>query len=61
VADIVQFIPKAKLDRDALIQAARFNYESIFPSAPVADLVMDHADNGMPSDSPYCAPDIDPA
>ena len=27
----------------------------------VHDLVMDHADNGMPSDSPYHAPDSDPA
>lgn len=67
MADIVQFTPRAQLDRDALIQQARANYESVFPtsrSISAHELLMDHADTGdlgMPSDSAYCAPDSDPA
>jgi hypothetical protein len=66
-ADVIMFIPKANLERDALIQTARANDESVFPtsrSISADELLMDHADTGdlgMPSDSAYCAPDSDPA
>lgn len=41
----------------------RDNFKFRIPSEPIVDcaddLVMDHADNGMPSDVAYCAPDND--
>jgi hypothetical protein len=47
------------------IHRKRDNFKFRIPEEPIVDcaddLVMDHADNGMPSDSPYHAPDADPA
>jgi hypothetical protein len=66
-ADVLQFTatPKQTDGGKARVLRKRDNYRFRIPSEPIVDcaddLVMDHADNGMPSDSPYCAPDSDPA
>lgn len=43
----------------------RDNFKFRVPEEPIVDcaddLIMDHADPEMPSDSPFCAPDTDPA
>lgn len=43
----------------------RGNFKFRIPSEPIVDcagdLLMDHADNGIPSDSPYHAPETDTA
>lgn len=43
----------------------RDNFKFRIPSEPIVDcaddLIMDHADSGIPSDSPYRAADSDPA
>jgi hypothetical protein len=67
-ADVLQFTPTPKQTDGgkARILRRRDNFkfrlglsESI--TRNVDDLMMDHADPGYPSDSPYRAPDSDPA
>jgi hypothetical protein len=59
------FTPKQTDGGKARILRRRDNFKFRIPSEPIVDcaddLVMDHTDNGMPSDSPYCAPEWDPA
>lgn len=52
----------SKLSADRLRPGARErNRQRIRAINRRDDLAMDHTDNGVPSDSPYCAPDSDPA
>jgi hypothetical protein len=59
------FTPKQTDGGKARILRKRDNFKFCIPEEPIVDcaddLVMDHADLGMPSDSPYYAPDSDPA
>jgi len=61
----VAFTPKQTDGGKARILRKRDNFRFRIPSEPTVnrcdDLTMDHADNGMPSDSAYCAPEWDPA
>lgn len=66
-ADILQFTPR-QLPTDggkARILRRRDNFRFRHPGFPMIDpaddLIMDHVDNGTPSDSPYHAPECDPA
>lgn len=66
-ADIVQFIPRG-LPTDggkSRILRKRGDFHFRIPAEPIVDcrddLIMGHSDPGMPSDSPYFAPDSDPA
>lgn len=52
-AQIVQFVPKANLKRDALIREAKKTYDQIFPAYP--EMLLDTA----PCE--YVAEDTDPA
>ncbi len=59
------FAPKQTDGGKARILRRRDNFRFRVPCEPIVDcaddLMMDHADNGMPSDVAYCAPDTDPA
>lgn len=59
------FTPKQTDGGKARILRKRDNFKFRIPSEPIVDcaddLIMDHADSGYPSDSPYRAPDSDPA
>ncbi len=57
MGDLIQFIPRAKDGGKARILRRRNLAEPITDHRD--ELVMDHADNGTPSDSPYTAPDGD--
>lgn len=67
-ADILQFAARelAKDGGRARILRRRDNFKFRIPEEPIVDcseddLIMDHVDNGMPSDSPYSAPSHDGA
>lgn len=64
-ADVLQFTPRS-LPTDggkARILRKRDNFKFRIPPGPITDhrddLMMDHVDDGMPSDSAYTAPDGD--
>lgn len=68
MGDVLQFAAR-QLPTDggrARILRRRDNFKFRIPEEPIVDcaeddLMMDHADNGMPSDSPYSAPATDGA
>lgn len=55
-AQIIQFVPRANLNRDQLIEQARANYESIFPSLiqdaqQFTQTLIEYAKSGEPKES----------
>lgn len=54
-SDVIQFVPKANLDRDAMIRQARLNYERIFPDTLPGEYV------ATEKLLPFMAPESDPA